>query len=198
MSATVVLTVPPWLAGVRLAAPIAMAMVCKRYAVTDGRRHVPVPTQVAATRTAVPSGADILNNTIKRVLADPDTDDIVVMGASLGSVIISRWLDSYGRQPGRPSPSRLRCVLLANPIRGTAHGAPKLDRFNGAPVQPTPTNTGYKVDDVARKYDKYAFPAGKPSSGVHSNYFAVDLKNLKGTALTPPERVGSTTYWVVP
>ena len=96
MSNTVVLTVPSWLAGVRLVAPFVMAMVCKRYAITDGHRHVAVPNQVAANRTAVPAGADVLNDTIKRVLADADTEDIVVMGGRLGSVIISRWLGPGG------------------------------------------------------------------------------------------------------
>lgn len=193
---TTVLTVPPWLAGFDAAGVLWGKTVCRRYATTDKRRHVPVRTEVSATRTAVPGGADILDAAIRAALADFDSQ-VVVLSASLGSVIASRWLEDYGRRADRPDAARLRFVLLANPVRGVAHGAVKMDRFNAAPVGPTPTDTEFIVDDVARKGDQYACPAGKPSAGVHSNYFLVSLPTLERDKLSV-EHVGNTAYWVVP
>ncbi|MHA0288249.1 PE-PPE domain-containing protein [Mycobacterium sp. C3-094] len=193
---TTVLTVPPWLAGAEPAGVLWGKAVCRFYAITGKRRHVPVRTEVSATRTAVPGGADILDAAIRSALADFD-NQVVVLSASLGSVIASRWLEDHGRRADRPDAARLRFVLLANPVRGVAHGAAPCDRFNAAPVQPTPTDTDYIVDDVARYGDQYAFPAGKPSVGAHSNYFRVSLPTLDRDKLDV-ERVGRTAYWVVP
>ena len=193
---TTVLTVPPWLAGAEPAGVLWGKTVCRFYAITGKRRHVPVRTEVSATRTAVPGGIEILDAAIQAALADEDTDVVVISG-SLGSVIASGWLDTHGRADNRPDPARLRFVLLANPVRGVAHGAVKMDRFNGAAVQPTPTDTDYIVDDVARYGDQYAFPAGKPSAGAHSNYFLVSLPTLDRDKLDV-QRVGRTAYWVVP
>ena len=88
-------------------------------------------------------------------------------------------------------------MLLANPVRGVAHGAARCDTFNGARVSPTPTDTGIIVDDVARRGDKFAQPAGKPSAGVHSNYFGVSIPTLDRDKLSV-ERVATTAFWVVP
>lgn len=136
-------------------------------------------------------GAANLNQTI-----DSTSGKMYIVGYSQGSSVNTRWLDNYmnGMYPDAPDPANLTFVNVGNPNRPNGGGAerfsglyiPILDwSFDGA----TPSNTPYKVIEVAHEYDGFSdFPkdvwnlpavvnAVMGMGFVHAFYDRVDLND---------------------
>lgn len=181
----IVLTVPPLLFGVTFLSGPVMARVCKRYAVT-GRTHVPVPTKASLGFKVIPQGADTLQETIDTV-----DEEFEILAYSQGAQIVGEWLRRGGR-----SDKLSRIILIGNPERGIKHGAKASRAATGGPLPDTPTNTGYRILDVARFGDKFAAPKGLPdfrARSIHCSYWNVDIEHLGAG-----ETVGNTTFVEVP
>lgn len=132
------------------------------------------------------------------------------LGLSQGSVVITRWLQTYADDPDAPPASELEFVLLANPDRpngGMLARFPKVTvPIMGATFWgPTP-ETQYKTLDVVREYDGFAdFPedplnllaVANALLGVvylHSDYSGVDIDSPDNLV----QHSGNTTYVMVP
>jgi hypothetical protein len=73
------------------------------------------------------------------------TEQIIVLGFSLGSVVASGWLNAYGPTSTIP-PANLRFILAGNSVR----------RYGGVlatMVSPPPVDTAFSCVDVAAQYD---------------------------------------------
>lgn len=116
---------------------------------------------------------DDLNSMILNTLASHPTEDVKIVGYSLGSVMACGWLGKYGNS-STASHSRLSFVLMANSVR----------KDGGVLVNSMPTNrlcpdnTPYQVLDLAVEYDGWAdWPTKIPPPNLQSIWTA-DLGQL--------------------
>lgn len=148
-----------------------------------------------------------LDFAIKNLPSDFDApEDKIVYAFSGGARVASVWLDNHGRDHERsaatPAPDDLSFVLIGN-------GGRKYGGINGwwyGDRLLTPTDTEYRVVDIAREYDPIAdFPANPFNllalanaiaafNYVHLTYAEVDLDDPDNIVWTE----GNTTYVHVP
>lgn len=193
-----VLTVDPLLFGMTFLSGPVMENVCKRFAVSNGNVRVRVPTSAnIIDLKVIPNGCESVQQTLT---GHRDDEDVILFGYSQGAQIISAWLRKYADTSPIDS-DRLSIILIGNPERGTAHGGATGIYIDGTPLRDTPTDTGFRVRDVARLGDWYAQPPkpchwwDQPRCGqIHCGYWSVDLHSPNPIST---DVVGSTTYLVV-
>ncbi|WP_046318220.1 PE-PPE domain-containing protein [Mycobacterium sp. UM_Kg1] len=174
----------------------------------DGLRYVPAVQ-------AVQRGAAALDEMLTgHFAADPDADDVVVYGVSMGAQVACKWLRERG--PASPVPTdKVSFVLLANPeqpFHGIYRADPKLVWFMTLPDYGglgVPPDSRYRVTDVCRQYDGMADFPNRPAAQVsavavvnalaglvtiHNNYFRVDIDSPDNLRT----RRGNVTYVMSP
>lgn len=171
-----------------------MRLVCRRFAITGGRRQVPVkyPAKLDPSGNgSIRIGADNLDATI---WSTPGRK--IVLGYSQGAQVAGAWMRKYAHGTDAPPASELSFILIGNPER----------KFGKQPwtEKVTPDYTQYSVMDVARTGDNWAdydpkvhgtkrIPAmfGK----IHNSYWDVDVFDGRSEVVAV---VGNTAYVRVP
>lgn len=164
------------------------------YATKDHREHIVVDYGPHLS-VKLESAAKVINDAINDALDEFDT--VTVLGHSRGSEAAGFWLSGFGYHQLSPPAHRLRFFLLGNPRRRLGG--------NGGGVR-TPDDTKYQVDDIARRWDKWAnkdnYPGRAGANSLrlslgsiidHSDYKKVSLNNLQLR-----QQVGNTRYWMAP
>jgi hypothetical protein len=119
--------------------------------ITTGKTVLPVNYSASMSPTSIDQGVAALNTRI--TLTD---GPLLVFAHSQGAQVVSRWLRTHGVKDGRPPRDRVKFLLIGNPLRkygGYGVGRPE---FGGTKGQATPTDTDYRVTDVALQYDGWA------------------------------------------
>lgn len=171
-----------------------MKRVCRSFAVTGGRKQVPVkyPAMLDPTGSgSILKGVYALDNTIRSTKGPK-----IVLAYSQGAQVAGAWLRMYAHRPDAPPADELSFILIGNPER----------QFGKQPwtEKVTPDWTQYRVRDVARKGDNWADydPKVHPTKRIpalfgkiHNNYWDVDVFDPRSEVV---KVVGNTTYVRVP
>lgn len=129
-----------------------------------GTRVIRVNYPAAPTPNSIPRGLDSLDLAVRST-----TGDILIFAHSQGAQVVSRWLRLRSDSAGSPSPSRLRFLLIGNPLRkygGYGVGRPE---FDGATGLATPNDTPYEVTDYKLQYDGWADDPTGPGMAAQRN-----------------------------
>lgn len=175
-----------------------MRRVCRRWAVSGGRRQVQVKTRATLDPSAGDNPRGSIHDGAQRLdaLIRATPGPTVVLGYSQGAQVAGTWLRDFARRPDAPDPAELSFLLIGNPER----------RFGKQPwtKNTTPDDTAYRVRDVARRHDNWADYDPTVHSRrrframfgrVHTDYWRVDPFG-PGTQVV--RVVGNTTYVVAP
>lgn len=155
----------------------------------DGLRYVPAVT-------AVQRGAQALDDMLNAHFdGQPDADDVLVYGVSMGAQVACKWLRERGPTSTVPI-DKVSFLLLANPeqpFHGIYQADPKLVKFMTLPDYGgvgVPEDTRFAVTDLCRQYDGMADYPNRPAAQVdplavrnallglvviHNNYFRIDI-----------------------
>ena len=189
-----------------------IAASLRGYCESGGRRRHRVRYSQAMSGRSYREGVDVLRADLAELLR---RDDIEIVAGSMGAEIAGVLLREWQADPSTaPDPERLRrIILLGNPERAQggawALGFPWSIGFNGR-RQPTPTNTPYRIDDIARVGDPWAnadqWGIQRPRSAsamslsrllgggtAHSDYSRVDPDTCQVRAVE-----GNTRFLVAP
>lgn len=152
--------------------------------------------------------ASISRNTITKGVAALDEalrhtgGPIIVLAHSQGAQVASHWMREHATDRSAPPPSRLIFLLLGNPLRSSGGRGIGHREFGGTVGAPTPTNTPWRIIDVARRYDGWADPPLSENNQLasknarlgrmtyHTHYDDVDLDDPTSTIWN----FGNTTY----
>lgn len=106
-------------------------------------------------------GGEELNVKLTELAAG--TDDILIFAYSEGCEVVSYWLNTYGPTSGI-SPSRMKVLLIGNPVRKHGGFAYENDKFAAvAYYHGVPEDTQFQVTDFARQFDSVAdYPTAQP------------------------------------
>ena len=148
--------------------------------------------------TSIPTGAAALN-----MMINAESGPVIVFGYSEGAQVAGKWMQQYGTGPNAPDPSKVSFVLIGDPNR----------KYGGVDYQlaqklhiSIPTDTQYKVTDIARQYDFWAdtpatltdpFVKKNAIAGsmfVHTDYTQVNPNDPRNVKFTE----GNITYVTVP
>ena len=136
-----------------------IAAALQGYCESGGRRRHRVRYSQAMSSRSYREGRDMLRDDLAVLLGRGEIVELLC--GSLGAEIAGTLLREWQANPATaPDPEQLqRIILLGNPERkhggAWAAGWPWTRGFNGK-RQPTPTNTPYRIDDIARAGDPFA------------------------------------------
>ena len=149
----------------------------------------------ASLGVSLARGARILDDAVNEALKT--FDQVTIIGHSRGAITAGVWMDRHGRENDRSD--RVDLILLANPNR----------KYGGSGLgERTPTDTPYKVIDIARRWDGWSNHDNWPDkpnllarlrlflgrlgkTGPHADFSGVRIEDCKKRA-----EEGRTTYLV--
>lgn len=126
----------------------------------------------------------------------------IVLGYSQGAQVASGWMRAHANDKSAPSAKDLTFILTGNPLRSTGGYGIGQPTWDGTKGIATPTNTPWRIIDIARRYDGWAdwvadtkntWAVTNANSGkftIHGQYDQVDINNPTNTVWT----YGNTTY----
>ena len=128
----------------------------------------------------------------------------IVMGHSLGSAIIYRWLRQYSNDPTAPPPSELSFITLGSSersITGLAYTDPNnMYAYRRAAGFDIPADTPYHVVDGCVKWDGYCYwipgdsRSARGQNDLHLTYGSVDLNDPQNEVVV----TGNITRVLIP
>ncbi|AKK28047.1 PE-PPE domain-containing protein [Mycobacterium sp. EPa45] len=126
---------------------------------------------------SIDAGAPLLDKMINTALAQ---GKVMVIGESLGSLVVDEELRKLANDPAAPDPSQLQFMVIADPSRPGGlfsylpTGSPEL--LTGAVTEPIPV-TGYDITVVKLQYDAIASTPDRPW------HLLADLNAIAGAAV---------------
>lgn len=192
---TVVLTSDPFLFFLNnfWTSNFIMSRVCKGFAVKPPNKQIVVRPATMLSRGDIARSAADLDEKLHNV----DDEEVIGFGYSRGAQVISEWLREYA-PVSYIDPGKTRFILIGNPERDPKFGGRPGSRYlDGTPFRITPTNTRFRVRDIARFGDHYADApnaSGLKGRLAHTGYWNIDLNN---PTIVSAKHEGNTDYLVV-
>jgi pimeloyl-ACP methyl ester carboxylesterase len=173
--------------------------------ITTGRKVLEVGYPASMSATSIDKGVASLLSAIRKT-----PGHLLVFAHSQGAQVVSRWLRQHG-QDGVDA-DRVEFLLIGNPLRRYGGYGVGRKEFGGGIGLPTPTNTAYRVSDVALQYDGWADAPTKPGLpaalnaqqdrfGINGSRAIHAMGYRKATLNSPAQRThveGTTTYVLIP
>ncbi|MET0393196.1 MAG: PE-PPE domain-containing protein [Chitinophagaceae bacterium] len=112
---------------------------------------VQVKYPASLAKNSVSKGVEMLDAALKSTPGPK-----IVLAHSQGAQVCSRWMREHADDTTAPPPGELLFILTGNPLRSAGGYIIGRKEVGGTIGEPTPTNTPWRIIDVARRYDGWA------------------------------------------
>ena len=158
-------------------------------------RQIRYPASIA--KNSISKGVAMLDAAIKSTRGQK-----IILAHSQGAQVCSRWMREHFGDKDAPASGELIFILSGNPLRSAGGYIIGRKEVGGTTGIATPTNTPWRIIDVARRYDGWADwvqdetnavavkNANKGKQTFHKNYDKINLFDNSHTIWTK----GNTTY----